>query len=88
MRQPAALFWMFVRDRQPTRAYVQLMDRYRAVSELNRSLPHRAPARLGEIASGLAVVTWPELLTLLGGAPPTGLEAEVERELRRRLSFV
>ncbi len=28
------VFWMFVRDRQPTRAYVRLMERYRAAPEL------------------------------------------------------
>ncbi len=82
------VFWMFVRDRQPTRAYVQLMDRYRAASELNRSLPHRAISRLGEIASGLAVVTWSELMALLAGTPRMGVQAEVERELRRRVSFL
>jgi hypothetical protein len=80
-------FWMFVRDRQPTRAYVQLMDRYRAASELNRSLPHRAVPRLAEIASGLAVVTWSELLALLAGAPRMGVEEEVQRELERRVSL-
>jgi hypothetical protein len=80
-------FWMFVRDRQPTRAYVQLMDRYRAASELNRSLPHRAVQRLAEIASGLAVVTWSELLALLAGAPQMGVEEEVQRELERRVSL-
>lgn len=51
------VFWMFVRDRQPTRAYVQMMDRYRSDGELNRSLPHRAAGRLREVASSLAVVT-------------------------------
>ena len=81
------MFWMFVRDRQPTRAYVQLMDRYRLASELSRSLPHRATSRLEEIAAGLVVVTWSELLALLAGVTLTGLEADVERELRRRVSF-
>lgn len=81
------IFWMFVRDRQPVRAYTQLMDRYRTVPELRRSVPHRALARLAEIASGLAVVTWSELLALLAGPARTGMETEVERELRRRVSF-
>lgn len=79
-------FWMFVRDRQPTWAYVQLMDRYRTVSELHRLLPHRPAARLEEVASGLVVITWEELLAL----PPAGrvgLEAEVYRELQRRVSI-
>ena len=81
------VFWMFVRDRQPTRAYVQLMERYRLASELSRSLPHRAAARLQEIAASLVVVTWSELLALLRGVTRTGLEADVEWELRRRVSF-
>jgi hypothetical protein len=81
------VFWMFVRDRQPTRAYVQLMDRYRTVAELNRSLPHRAAARLEEVTSTLAVATWSELLALLAGPNRMGLEAEVYRELHRRVSF-
>jgi hypothetical protein len=85
-RQP--IFWMFVRDRQPTRTYTQLMDRYRIASELNRSLPHRAGARLEEVASSLAVVTWSELLKLLAGAKRTDLEAEVQRELQRRVGFL
>jgi hypothetical protein len=81
------VFWMFVRDRQPTRAYVQLMERYRMASELNRSLPHRAAARLEEVASGLAVVTWAELMRLLVGANRMGLEADVQREIERRVAF-
>jgi hypothetical protein len=81
------VFWMFVRDRQPTRAYVQLMDRYRTAAEMNRSLPHRAISRLSEVAAALAVVTWSELLMLLAGADRMGLEADVHRELERRVNF-
>jgi hypothetical protein len=81
------VFWMFVQDRQPTRAYVQLMERHRLASELSLSLPHRTAAQLEEIAAGLVVVTWSELLALLGGVTRKGLEADVERELRRRVSF-
>jgi hypothetical protein len=82
-RRPA--FWMFVRDRAATRAYVQLMDRYRAAAELRRALPHREEARLAEIASGLAIITWAELLPLLAGAARPGIEAQVEAELCRRV---
>jgi hypothetical protein len=85
--QKRPIFWMFVRDLQSTRAYTQLMQRYRIASELNRSLPHRAAARLEEVGSGLAVVTWSELLALLAGATRVGLEAEVQRELHRRGGF-
>ena len=68
-RRPA--FWMFVRDRAATRTYVQLMERYRSVSDLNRALPHRAAARLLPICADLAVVTWANLLKLLAGASLT-----------------
>jgi hypothetical protein len=81
------IFWMFVRDRQPTRHYVQLMDRYRTASTLGLLLPQWASARLEEVASGLATVTWSELLTLLDGATWTDLEADVLRELERRVEF-
>jgi hypothetical protein len=81
------VFWMFVRDRQPTRAYVQLMARYQMAPEISRSLPHRAMSGLSEVASTLAVVTWSELLTLLAGANRVGIELEVEQELRRRAAF-
>jgi len=81
------IFWMFVRDRQPVRAYVQLMDRYRTPDGLNLSLPYRAPAHLREVASGLALITWSELLALLAGPDRTSLEAEVQREIQRRITF-
>lgn len=80
-------FWMFVRDRKPARAYVQLMNRYRTAGELNRSLPHRAAAQLEEVASRLAVVTWSDLLPLSAGPHRAGLEAEVWTELNRRVAF-
>lgn len=81
------VFWMFVRDRQPTRAYYQLMDRYRTTSDLHLSLPHRTVAQLEGVASGLAVVTWSELLTLLDGARRPVVDADIEREIRRRANL-
>jgi hypothetical protein len=79
------IFWMFVRDRQAARAYMQLMSCYRDANELRRSLPHRAAARLDEVASSLAVVTWSELLTLLAGVNRTGPAVDVYLELKRRV---
>jgi hypothetical protein len=79
------IFWMFVRDRPPLRAYVQLMARYQMVTELSRSLPHRASTRLEEVSSSLAVVTWFELFSLIPNAALVGPEADVFRELGRRL---
>ncbi len=78
-------FWMFVRDRQPARAYVQLMDCYRKAPALCSALPHRAAPRLEEVAAGLAVITWVELLPLAANVKRIGLEAEVWDELRRRV---
>lgn len=85
--QRRPIFWMFVRDRQPTRAYIQLIDRYRTAADLNRSLPHRAPVRLEDVASGLAVVTWSQLMTLLAVPNRTRVEAQVETEVKRRIAF-
>ena len=82
-RRPA--FWMFVRDRARTRAYVQLMERYQSVSELSRALPHRAAARLVSLCADLAVVTWADLLRLLAGVSWCAQETDVELELRRRV---
>jgi len=72
-RHPA--FWMFVRDRAATRTYVQVMERYRSVSELNRASPHRPVAQLQALCAGMAVVTWADLLTLLAGMSWSALEA-------------
>jgi hypothetical protein len=66
---------------------VQQGDRPRNAAALNHSLSHRAAARLEEVASSLAVVTWLELLTLLGGASRGGTELDVYGELRRRVSL-
>src|ERR1017187_6041300 len=82
-RRPA--FWMFVRDHAATRAYVQLMERYRSASELQRALPHRAPAQLLALCADLAVVTWADLLKLLAGVSWSAPEVDVELELRRRV---
>ena len=79
------VFWMFVRDRAATRAYVQLMERYQDVSELNRAVPHRAAARLASVCADLAVVTWADLLRLQAGVNWSGPETDVELELRRRV---
>lgn len=82
-RRPA--FWMFVRDHAATRAYVQLMERYRSASELQRALPYRAPAQLLALCADLAVVTWADLLKLLAGVSWSAPEVDVELELRRRV---
>jgi hypothetical protein len=65
--------------------YVQLMERYRSVSDLNRALLHLAAARLLPLCADLAVVTWADLLKLLAGASLTAPEMDVELELRKRV---
>lgn len=79
------LFWMFVRDRRADRAYTQLMERYRDVSELRRCLPHRSAAELATVSSSLAVVVWSELMTLLPEVGGQGIDAAALEELRRRV---
>jgi hypothetical protein len=56
------LFWMFVRDLAPSRAYVQLMREYRDNPRtLARDLPHRDPVQLQGIARSLVMLTWRDL---------------------------
>ncbi len=80
------VFWMFVRDRQPTRAYIQLMEQYRDASKLCCALPHRAATQIKEVTEGLAVVTWADLMNLLSGKNWMSPEAEVQREIQRRVA--
>jgi hypothetical protein len=61
------------------------MERYRSASELQRALPHRAPAQLLALCADLAVVTWADLLKLLAGVSWSAPEVDVELELRRRV---
>lgn len=85
-REP--LFWMFVRDAAPGRAYVQLANEYREHPEtLARDLPHRDPGVLGRIARGLTLVPWRELGAPLWEARPEGgpLVRAIKAELRRRV---
>ena len=57
------LFWMLVKDRVATRAYVHLVTAYRERPELlAASLPHRDPQALTELTGTMAIVTWAELL--------------------------
>jgi hypothetical protein len=75
------LFWMFVRDRNPSRDYMRLMERYRSPAELCRALPHRPASQLGELSETLAIVTWAELLSIVEDT-----DSDVYRELERRVT--
>lgn len=82
------LFWMFVRDKQHARAYMQILDEYRRTpAALARLLPHRDPEVLRRIVAGIAIITWRELAQPVLDA--TDLEypefPEVRDELARRI---
>ncbi len=80
-REP--FFWMIVRDRDPSRSYMQLIERYRGdPDELHRLLPHRDPVVLKRIAASLAVVVWAELLPLI---PNSAELSDTVAELARRV---
>jgi hypothetical protein len=82
------MFWMFVWDLAPTRAYVQLMNQYRSVTNLERVLPHRAKTSLELVASSLAIIRWADLMALLPQLPAERTEAAVEGELGRRVKMI
>ena len=78
------MFWMFVRDLGPRRAYVQLMREYRDNPEtLARDLPHRDPAELEAIARRLTIVTWRDLGRQVCAAQPG--DGELIRALKEEL---
>lgn len=80
------VFWMVARDRHPERAYVQLMREYSSREALARALPHQKDPRIGDVAGTLAIISWAELLPLLGGACGGSLEGAVREELERRVN--
>ncbi len=62
----APSFWMIARDDAPFRAYMQLINAYKADSNLLESaLPHRDGSLLAQIASRMTVFLWKDLMTLL-----------------------
>ena len=81
------MFWMLVRDEDPSRAYVQLMKSYRRNPELlAAALPHRDPAALRSLARNLAVLLWSDFaeLTCCPGVDPD--VNAVKLELQRRIA--
>lgn len=82
------LFWMFVRDTQDGRAYMQILDEYRrSPAGLARLVPHRDPEVLQRVLAGLAIIKWRDLAQPILDA--TDLEypefPEVREELARRI---
>ena len=81
------LFWMLVRDEEPSRAYVHLMNNYKAdPSLLMRDLPHRDPATLNAIAQNLTIVLWSDFRELVCGPGWDDESAAVKKELERRIT--
>jgi hypothetical protein len=80
------LFWMLVRDEDPSRAYVQLMRSYRRdPGLLAAALPHRDPETLRRLAQNLTILLWSDFAELTC-CPGTDLEANaVKHELERRI---
>jgi hypothetical protein len=82
------LFWMFVRDASPGRAYTQLMRKYREDPKvLSRALPHRDPLLLEKVAQSLTIVTWREITEGICEQCVNDDERllSIKRELRRRI---
>lgn len=85
----ASAFWMLVRDEDPSRAYVQLMNAYKSdPSLLVRDLPHRNPEDLERVCQSLTTLRWSDFKELVCGADADPEVAAVKRELERRIADV
>ena len=85
------IFWMLVRDEEPSRAYVQLMKSYRADPRLLvRDLPHCKAEALEEIAKNLTILRWSDFGELVCGPGWDEESTAVKQELDKRTatSFV
>jgi hypothetical protein len=80
------IFWLLVRDEEPARAYVQLMNCYKSdPSLLARDLPHRDVETLNHIAQNLTIVLWSDFKELVCSLGPDPEENTVKQELERRI---
>ena len=76
------VFWMIARDRESSRAYVQLMRSYRDSPEaLAALLPHRSRDQIHRVRAALAILVWNDLLEAIDPQP-----GAVVDELRRRVT--
>jgi hypothetical protein len=85
-REP--MFWMFVRDSAPRRAYCQMVDAYRRNPEtLVGELPHRDPEVLRKVAQNISVIRWHDLAgSLLDIVDADSIVvSNVKQELKRRV---
>ncbi|MBN2114255.1 MAG: hypothetical protein JW785_09035 [Acidimicrobiia bacterium] len=79
-------FWMLVKDRHPTRAYMQLLADYRQQPQAVRALlPHRSLSQIEDVIRSAAAITWAEVIDLLPPHPAGSTERAVLDEVRRRL---
>ena len=82
----APIFWMLVRDEEPSRAYLLFMNGYKNdPGLLVRDLPHRNTAVLEKVAQNLTILLWSDFSELVCGP---GLDAEsnrVKQELQSRI---
>lgn len=84
--QRQSAFWMLVRDKDQSRAYVQLMDAYKAdPSLLARDLPYRSPDSLERICRNLTILLWSDFGELVGRSDNDSNAAAVIRELGHRM---
>lgn len=84
--QKAPAFWMLVRDEDPSRAYVQLVNAYRSdPGLLARDLPHRGLEDLERICRNLTILRWSDFAELASGADADEQVAAVKHELERRV---
>lgn len=84
--QRSAAFWMMVKDAEPSRAYAQLMDAYKADPRLlARDLPHRNPESVERISRNLTIILWSDFGDLIRQSDPDAKVAGVMRELERRI---
>lgn len=82
----AAAFWMLVRDEDPARAYVQLMESYKADPELlSRDLPHRSVEQLDAISRNLTILRWGDVYEEPAVASDA-LTIAVAKEIERRIA--
>jgi hypothetical protein len=81
------VFWMLVRDKDQSRAYMQLMRTYRDPAALRRGLPHRNIQQLTDIAENSAVVRWRDFIAMIPAIPEDRECAFVRLELDRRTEF-
>lgn len=80
------IFWMFARDEAPDRAYVHLMNSYKADPRLLiRDLPHRDEATLTRIAQNLTILLWSDFREMICGPGINAESTAVKRELERRI---